>query len=144
MKKYNIINYCKAELENLEKVVEEMESLLALKKTGFTVIELSAAATFLHNFYNGVENIFKRIFKYMNFQYIQSDTWHKDMLNMSLEYKIINENLFNRLYDYLMFRHMFIHSYSFQIEWEKLKPLVLNLGRIYDDFNKSIMDYLTE
>ena len=144
MKKNNIINYCKAELENLEKVVAETESLLSMKKTGFSVIELSAAAAFLHNFYNGVENIFKRIFRYMNFQHNQSDTWHKDMLNTALENKIVNGALFDRLYDYLMFRHMFIHSYSFQIEWEKLKPLVLNLKSIYNDFNKSIMDYLIE
>ncbi len=93
MKKNNIINYYKAELENLDKVVAEMESLLSMQKTGYTVIELSAAAAFLHNFYNGVENIFKRIFKYMNFQHIQSDTWHKDMLNMALENKIINRAL---------------------------------------------------
>jgi hypothetical protein len=38
MKKNNIINYCKVELENLEKVVAEMKSLLSLKKTGFMII----------------------------------------------------------------------------------------------------------
>src|SRR4030066_1361794 len=123
MDKNNIVSYCEAELENIEKVVLEMDALLSKKQTEFTVIELSAIATFLHNFYNGVENIFKRIFKYKQFQLGQSDTWHKDMLNMVRDNKVINEKLHERLYDYLMFRHMFIHSYAFQLEWEKLKPL---------------------
>lgn len=143
MKENNIIEYCRAEFENLERVVKEMERLLSTKKSGFTVIELSAAAAFLHNFYNGVENILKRIFKYKRFQLNQSDNWHKDMLNMALEKKVIDKGLYEGLYDYLTFRHMFIHSYSFQIEWEKLKPLAVDLKSIYNILKKSIIDYLT-
>ena len=58
--------------------------------------------------------------------------------------KVINEKLHERLYDYLMFRHMFIHSYAFQLEWEKLKPLAVDLRNVYDDFKKSVMYYITE
>lgn len=143
MKENNIIEYCKAEFENLERVVKEMEHLLSTKKSGFTVIELSAAAAFLHNFYNGVENILKRIFKYKRFLLNHSDNWHKDMLNMALKKKVIDKGLYEGLYDYLTFRHMFIHSYSFQIEWEKLKPLAVDLKSIYNILKKSIIDYLT-
>lgn len=144
MDKNNIVNYCKAELENIEKVILEMESLLSKKQTGFTVIELSAIATFLHNFYNGVENIFKRIFKYKKFQLSQGDTWHKDMLNIGRDNQLVDEKLYDRLYDYLMFRHMFIHSYSFQLEWDKLKPLAIDLKDTYNTFKKSIMQYIAE
>lgn len=144
MDKNNIVNYCEAELENIEKVVLEIDALLSKKQTEFTVIELSAIATFLHNFYNGVENIFKRISKYKQFQLSPSETWHKDMLNMVRDNKVIDEKLYERLYDYLMFRHMFIHSYSFQLEWGKLKPLAVDLRDVYNDFKKSIMHYVAE
>ena len=144
MDKNNIVSYCEAELENIEKVVLEMDALLSKKQTEFTVIELSAIATFLHNFYNGVENIFKRISKYKQFQLSPSETWHKDMLNMVRDNKVIDEKLYERLYDYLMFRHMFIHSYAFQLEWGKLKPLAVSLRDTYNIFKKSIMCYVAK
>jgi uncharacterized protein YutE (UPF0331/DUF86 family) len=113
MNESNIVDYCNAELENIEKVVKELAALLSNKQADFSIIELSAIATFLHNFYNGVENVLKRILKNKELPFSQSETWHKDVLNMARDNEIIEQILYDRLYDYLTFRHMFVHSYFY-------------------------------
>jgi len=70
-----------------------------------TVIELAAMATFLHNIYNGIENILKQILISRDIMIPKSDKWHKDLLNKSLSSGIISEELLNKLYKYLTFRH---------------------------------------
>ncbi len=47
-----------------------------------TVIELAAIGTFLHNIYNGIENILKQIIVAKNVEMPMSGTWHKDLLNL--------------------------------------------------------------
>jgi hypothetical protein len=44
---------------------------------------------------------------------------------------LISEDLRSRLQEYLEFRHFFRHSYSFQLQWEKMKPLVQNLVAVH-------------
>mgnify|MGYP001561735621 CR=1 FL=1 len=50
-----------AERENVEKALENLKIVMVRPEK--SVIELSAIATFLHNIYNGVENILKQAFK---------------------------------------------------------------------------------
>ncbi len=94
-----------AEKENVERTLKDLE--MAMKKKEKSVIELSAIATFLHNIYNGIENILKQILKTRNIDILKSDTWHKDLLELSAENKIISEKLVDKLREYLAFRHFF-------------------------------------
>ena len=68
------------ELEALKATVNE---LLALQEDVAerepTVREKTAAAAFLAQFYNGVENILKRISSYHNVPLPTGDTWHIDL-----------------------------------------------------------------
>ena len=48
-----------AERENIERTLEDLKE--ASERNEKTVIELAAMATFLHNIYNGIENILKQI-----------------------------------------------------------------------------------
>jgi len=50
-----------AEKENVGRVLADLE--IAMNKEEKSVIELAAIATFLHNIYNGVENILKQVLK---------------------------------------------------------------------------------
>lgn len=93
-------------------------------------IELSALASMLHSFYTGVENIFKRIALEIDGDIPSGYTSHSDLLtamvrSTSSRPQVISEELHLRLSAYLSFRHVFRHAYSFQLEWDKMRDLVL-------------------
>jgi hypothetical protein len=75
-----------AEKENVEKVLKELKHVM--KKEKKTTVELAAIATFLHNTYNGIENILKQTLKAKNITTPKSDTWHKDLLKTSVQNNI--------------------------------------------------------
>ena len=68
------------ELELMDATVQE---LLALQRDAaervLTVREKTAAAAFLAQFYNGVENIFKRISRFHGVPLPTGATWHVDL-----------------------------------------------------------------
>ncbi|MDA8242149.1 MAG: hypothetical protein M0Z67_17495 [Nitrospiraceae bacterium] len=134
--------YCEAEFENIDAVLAELELVILPEKTSYTTAELAAAATFIHNCYNGVENVLKRICAYVSMEIKASPTWHKDLIKASLDRGIIDENLYNSLSIYLSFRHFFVHSYSFSLRWEELEPLVVGLEEVVGKFKAVIKRYL--
>lgn len=71
-----------AEVENVEASLRYLEE--ATKRQIKTVVELAAMGTFLHNVYNGIENILKQILKLRNIQIDRGENWHKELLNQSV------------------------------------------------------------
>jgi hypothetical protein len=95
--------------------------------------ELAALAAMLHSFYNGIENIFKRIAEELDGQAPESEFWHRQLLDsMSQPAKarsaVISKGLAERLDSYLDFRHFFRHAYIFTLRWDRMKGLVLGCG----------------
>ncbi|MBI5740918.1 MAG: hypothetical protein HZA16_09365 [Nitrospirae bacterium] len=121
-----------AEKENVEKAISNLET--ALSRDEKTVIELAATGTFLHNIYSGIENILKQILKYKGVTVPKSDTWHKELLNFSVSQGILSEPLADSLYEYLTFRHFFVHAYGFMLEEDQLKDLANNISDIWSRF----------
>jgi len=64
------------------------------------------------------------------------------MLKTSFEKGIIGDRLYNTLSEHLAFRHFFIHAYSFNLDWNTLKPLVNNIKDTLQMFKSSITRYL--
>ncbi|VVB86134.1 Uncharacterised protein [uncultured archaeon] len=125
-----------AEKENVEIALSNLKDTMARDEK--TVIELAAIATFLHNIYNGIENILKQILKAKGIEIPKSATWHKDLLNLSASQGIISENLTNELYEYLAFRHFFVHAYGFMLNEAQLEDLANNIPEIWLQFMKEI------
>ena len=98
-------------------------------------IEIDALSSFLHAFYTGIENIFKRISLEMDGGFPESKLWHARLLeNMSQSTKsrpaVISSELRIKLRGYMDFRHLFRHAYTFQLKWNKMSGLVLELESI--------------
>jgi hypothetical protein len=94
-------------------------------------IELSALATMLHSFYTGIENIFKRIALEIDGNIPSGYASHSELLTAMTQSTanrppVISDELQVRLSAYLSFRHVFRHAYSFQLEWNKMRGLVLH------------------
>ena len=93
-------------------------------------IELHAFAAMLHSFYNGFENIFKRITLELGDPMSGGESWHKDLLDGMTETTrnrkpVLSPELRSQLKEYMEFRHVFRHAYTFDLRWDRMKTLVL-------------------
>jgi len=125
-----------AEKQNVEAALDNLKEAMARAKK--SAIELAAIGTFLHNIYNGIENILKQIVRLKSVEIPRSDSWHKELLNLSVSKGIIPEELSDQLYEYLTFRHFFIHSYGFMLEEKHLQGLATNIHDIWMRFMSEI------
>ena len=121
-----------AEKENVEQALNNLSETTRRPKK--SVIELAAAGTFLHNFYSGVENIMKQVLSIKEIKIEKSTNWHKDLLNKATDSKIISSDLSEELYEYLAFRHFFVHSYGFKLEEKYLRELADKAPKIGERF----------
>ncbi|VVB86033.1 Uncharacterised protein [uncultured archaeon] len=129
-----------AEKENVDIALHNLKTAMARNEK--TVIELAAIATFLHNIYNGIENILKQILLSRDIEVPKSGTWHKDLLNKSLSSGIISEESSNKLYKYLTFRHFFVHAYGFMLDEKELERLANDIPDIWKQFLLDIEVFL--
>jgi len=129
-----------AEKENVEKALDNLKDAMERKEK--STIELAAIATFLHNIYNGIENILKQVLKAKGAEVPKSETWHKELLDLSASFGIISEDLSDKLYEYLTFRHFFIHAYGFMLEETHLDGLADNIPDVWSEFICAIEKYL--
>jgi len=67
-----------------------------------------------------------------------SQNWHKELLNKSIETKIIPKELSDELFEYLSFRHFFVHSYGFKLEEKYLKGLAEKAPNVWKKFLRDI------
>ncbi len=129
-----------AEEENVETALGHLK--YAMERKDKTVIELAAIGTFLHNIYNGIENILKQIVISRSKEIPDSGTWHKELLNLSVSIGIISEGLSDELYKYLTFRHFFVHAYGFMLEEIHLEDLAGNIPKVWFQFLSEVEDFL--
>ena len=111
------------------------------------LVEITALASVLHSFYNGLENIFLSIAKGLDEQVPIGDQWHRDLLiHMTRETRdrgsVISTALAKKLADYLGFRHFYRHSYSFFLEWDKLQGLVTSLREVWGQVKEALHAFL--
>jgi hypothetical protein len=111
------------------------------------LVEITAIASVLHSFYNGLENIFLAIAKGVDQQVYTGDRWHRDLLiHMTRETanrgSVMSTALAQKLADYLGFRHFYRHSYSFFLEWDKLQGLVISLQDVWGQVKEALHAFL--
>jgi len=109
-------------------------------------IEIAALAGLLHSFYNGVENILKRIGVHSGDVLPASISWHSELLESMAapgpgRPAVIGRVLFERLRSYLGFRHVYRHSYTFQLRWSKMQPLVAGIGETLKELEAAVENF---
>jgi hypothetical protein len=123
----------RVELEVLHRLLERHPELL--EKCGHEVptsLEIDALASMLHSFYTGIENIFKRIQVTMDEPTDDTGFGHAALLDIMAHPSekrpaVISPELRTVLRNYLQFRHMFRHAYSFELKWSRMSHLVLDM-----------------
>ena len=69
------------DIEAINRVFSSMPNHAILSR--LSTLELAGVATLLHNFYNGTENIIKRILIEKGVTIPQGSSWHKELLNLA-------------------------------------------------------------
>ena len=129
-----------AELENIERTIAELPDSGSL--TNLSTLELAGVATLIHNFYNGIENILKQIVISLGQKIPCGQFWHQDLVKIATSSSIISESTAKEMRRYLAFRHFFSHSYSFDLDKERIIPLVKDVPRILAKFTDDINETL--
>lgn len=111
--------------------------LLQVEQKPPDLVQVTALASVLHSFYNGVESIFIIIAKEIDGAVPTGDRWHRDLLEqmgMANEFReaVLPLPIQLQLQSYLAFRHYYRHAYSFFLRWEELRELVLPLTAVWD------------
>ena len=131
-------------MDNLERLLKDMQQLLSSIKNHPTFIEIRAAGSILHDFYCGIEKIFEKIALFIDDSIPKEETWHRELLlQMGNDFekkrsKVISEALMQPLKEYLRFRHLFRHIYGFELKWDKFKELCINLNDFFKHLIKEL------
>ena len=120
-------------LVNLDRIINQAKLLLVEVRQEPGFIEINAAGKLVHDFYSGVERIFERITVRLGPGLPGGPGGHTLLLrSMESEVEgvrsaVINHELALCLLDYLRFRHLFRHTYGYELQWDKLRPLIESL-----------------
>lgn len=139
----------------ISEIREEIGSLIVLKDEYKNFLEkypsldkylLRTKASFLADFYMGVERIFKIIAEELNGGAPKGEDWHKRLLlDMSLNIgerrPVISRELQGRLLMFLGFRHVVRQVYGFELDEKRLEALSIHFEPVLEQFIREIEDF---
>jgi hypothetical protein len=128
-------------------IEESIERMLKLrsdfdpKKEDYSIEP--AMGVYLMNFYNGIENIIKRISKAYYLTIPKGESWHKELLQLSInppdkKIPLFTKEIVANLHSYLSFRHRFTSGYGFQLKGEKMIDLIDNIKPLWEEIKNTL------
>lgn len=137
------------ELAYLQKTADDAAGLLALTQAReVTVYDRAAAAMLLAQFYNGIENVLKRISTYHEIPLPEGESSHAELFRQFCDPpRVPLPRLFPRAVEERFvilrrFRHFVHHSYAYQFDWERLRAGMATLRPGLDAFEAELAAYL--
>lgn len=125
-----------AEMESIEGILSELPCAESLDD--LSTLELAGVCSFLHNYYNGMENILKQCLKGRGQELPSGATWHRDLLDKAEEQGIVSRSTAERLVPFLGFRHFFAHGYAVEVDPGKVESLVRVAREVLAEFKRDV------
>ncbi len=141
------------ELEQMRIVVRELAALRRdIRGRAPTLREKVAGAGFLAQFYNGVENILKRISTYHGVALPEGGRWHVRLFDRFCEAStsevsrklpaLFGERLAAEMARYRGFRHVARASYGLELNWELMAQGIDRVEATCARFEQAVSRYL--
>jgi len=115
---------------------------------GTNSLIMRGKASITHDFYCGVERIFKRIGNHINGGIPAGESWHQELLNdmklgiPELRPPVITTDTYRLLLDFLSFRHKFRNIYGFELEHEKVADIEAKFPEAHKKFRADMEKFL--
>src|SRR4030066_913220 len=141
-----IVSEINAELSNIRRLRNEYNEFISKYKSVDKYL-LRVKASYLADFYMGIERIFQIIATEIDGGLPQGEEWHKRLLlNMTLEIEgvrppVISSGLYNSLRTFLGFRHVVRQAYGFQLDENKLEELASAFEKTSTNFSAEITNF---
>lgn len=140
----------KFKINDIDKLFSEYDLIFKKIETQAPdLFDMTILGSVLHSFYNGLENIFEIIAKNIDGNVPNGNKSHQELLHQmasenSKRNEILNEKLYLKLREYATFRHFYRHAYSFQLNWEKMNPLIDNLHIVWNEVKLNLENFINE
>lgn len=136
-----------SELEQVSRLMVEYGDFVNKYSDHMDVYLSRVKASFMADFYMGVEKILKIIVEELNGGAPRGEGWHKRLLHtMTLEVKgirptVISNELYQDLLKFLGFRHVVRQAYGFQLDEKKLEELEKIFVKTWERFSIEIKKF---
>jgi hypothetical protein len=135
------------EIGKLALLDREKNALVKRRSSNYLV---RAGGSILHDFYTGIEKIFESIAKEIDNRIPMGEEWHSELLRQmtldipGLRPPVITASTEKKLREYLGFRHLFRKRYGFELDWQKLKKLLLGVPLVRIQLEKEIRKFFED
>ena len=137
------------DLENMQRVVDELQALRRdIGSREPTLREQVAAGAFLASFYNGVENILKRISAHNDRPAPEGAKWHVELFDRFTEPPasglpaLFDAALAAAMDPYRRFRHIARAAYGLELDWGKVSIGIDRVVPTFAQFQAAVHHYL--
>lgn len=136
----DLIEEIAIECGHIDRTIDTLKNAMAREEK--TTVELTAIGACLHHFYNGIENVLKRLCRYKQVSIPDSASSHKELLDIAIRNGFLSETTANHLDAYRGFRHFFVHGYGVLLRVTKLLPLAEALPRVWEVVKEEIDTFI--
>lgn len=131
------------ELQKIRALVLETQERLGDQEP--KKLELYIPGGVLHDLYKGIEAILARVARHIDLHVPDSPHWHQELLQqMSKPFPnrrntaVLSADTVTKLDKYRKFRHVFRVIYGFDLDWDRIKPLLDDAVFTVDQFNAEL------
>lgn len=130
-----LIDNIQQEISSLDELCSQIDLLIDKAEQAdeeSKIFYKRATGSILHDFYTGIEKIFREIAIKIDESLPKGENWHIELLkSMATPNEkrdaVISQELMEKLKQYLGFRHLFRNIYGMELEWDKLKILLIKI-----------------
>jgi hypothetical protein len=143
-----VASQLKFEIDQIDRLSSTYADLVEkVRNSTPDLVEVTALASVLHSFYNGLENIFLSVAKGIDQEVPTGAQWHRDLLNQMAQATshrgpVLALETTHHLANYLAFRHFYRHSYSFFLSWQEMEKLVIELAEVWSQTKQELEQFL--
>lgn len=137
------------ELASIAQVVQRVEraAAAARQRPEEQDLYLDSAALNLHDFYAGLERIFRHIAVNVDQSVPSGHEWHRELLrqmNMALHQirpRVLSDETLKSIDEFLRFRHVVQNVYAFEFDPERIERLVRRLRPAFERVQAELLAF---